>query len=58
MKQLSEGKIDDLIKIKFGRLVTEPGNTAFVSNKILAKIFKVSEYTISNIIRTRYERYR
>ena len=58
MKQLSEYQIDDLIKIKFGRLVTKPGNTAFVSNKILAKIFKVSEYSISNIIRTRFERHR
>ena len=58
MKSLTESQVDDLIKIKFGQLVTAPGHTAYVSNKVLAKIFQISEHSISNIIRARYERHR
>ena len=55
MKQLSEERIDDLLKLKFGKLVTDPGNNAFVSNKTLSKIFRISEHRITYIIRKRFE---
>ena len=42
MKKLSEKQIDDLLKLKFGKVVEEPGHTAYLSNKILGKIFKLT----------------
>ena len=42
MKQFSEQQVDDIIKLKFGKLVDAPGHTSYVSNKILGKIFGVS----------------
>ena len=56
MKAFSEQQIDDLIKLKFGRLVTEAGSPAFVSNKDLAKLFKVSESQIRRLYLERFRR--
>ena len=42
MKHFSEQQVDDLIKLKFGRLVDSKMHTSFVSNRVLAKIFGVS----------------
>ena len=42
MKHISEQQISDLIKLKFGKLVDEPGHTSFVSDKRLGQIFKMS----------------
>ena len=43
MKVFTETWIDDLLKLKFGKVVTEPGHTAYISNQVLGKIFNVSE---------------
>ena len=43
MKIFSESQVDDLIKLKFGSLVTERGHRSFVSNQMLGKLFKVSD---------------
>ena len=43
MKLWTENQVDDIIKLKFGKLVTESGHQAYVSNKILGMIFGVSE---------------
>ena len=58
MKQISEEKLLDIMKLKFGKIVDEPGHTAYVSNKVLGKIFQVSRHAISNDIRLRYEKLR
>ena len=42
MKYISEQKIDDLIKLKFGSLVTEIGHTSFMSDKVLGQLYKIS----------------
>jgi hypothetical protein len=42
MKQVTGLVIDDIIKMKFGKLVEEIGHTSYVSNRILGKIFKMS----------------
>ena len=39
MKQISEEQLLDIVKLKFGKVVDEPGHTAYVSNKTLAQIF-------------------
>ena len=41
MKRLTEAQVDDLLKLKFGKVVTEPGHTAYVSNAVLGKIFGI-----------------
>ena len=41
-KPLTEAKVDDLIKLKFGSLVTEKPAVAYVSDAKLAKIYKCS----------------
>ena len=43
MKIFTENQIDDLLKLKFGKVVSEPGHLAYVSNETLGKIFGVSE---------------
>ena len=39
MKKLSDEQVDDLLKLKFGKIVEETGHKAYVSNKVLGKIF-------------------
>ena len=43
MKQLTENQIDDIIRLKFGKMVNEYGHTSFVSDKLLGKLFKMSQ---------------
>ena len=47
MKKLSDEQINDLLKLKFGKIVEETGHQAYVSNKVLSKIFKLSEGQIA-----------
>ena len=47
MKQFSERQVDDLLKLKFGKVVEESGHRAFVSNKVLGKVFGISEHNIA-----------
>ena len=56
MKLFNEQQIDDLLKLKFGKIVTQPGHTAYVSNQILGKIFNVSEKQIRQIYKSRFEK--
>ena len=42
MKTFTEQQIDDIIKLKFGKLVTTPKFTSYVSNKVLGQLFGVS----------------
>ena len=58
MKQISEKIIDDIMKLKFGKVIDQPGHTAFVSNKTLGKIFNMSEHKIANLLRVRFAKER
>ena len=51
MKQISEQIIDDIMKLKFGKVIDQPGHTAYVSNKTLGKVFKMSEHKIASLLR-------
>ena len=42
MKHISEQKVDDIIKLKFAKLVTTPKHTSFASDRVLGNIFGVS----------------
>ena len=41
-KPLTEAKVDDLIRLKWGSLVTAKPKVAYVSDAKLAKIYKCS----------------
>ena len=58
MKRLTEEQVDDLLKLKFGKVVTEPGHTAYVSNAVLSKIFDVPTSTIAWLQQVRFEQHR
>ena len=42
MKEFTEEQVDAIIKLKWGRLATEPSGPTYVANAALAKLFKVS----------------
>ena len=42
MKYFTEQQVTDLIKLKFGQVVEEPGHLSYVPNRVLGKIFGVS----------------
>ena len=42
MKEFTEKMVDDLITLKWGRLVTDATGPTLTSNAALGKIFKVS----------------
>ena len=55
MKLFTDSMIDDLIKLKFGKLVDEPGHTQYVSNAVLGKVFGVSASQIRKLYMSRFE---
>ena len=57
-KFFTDKQIDDLLKLKYGKIVTEPGHTAYVSNAILGKIFGCSNTHIRYICNARFEKNR
>ena len=42
VRHFTEQQVDDLIKLKFGRLVTSADNVQYVSNATLGEVFGVS----------------
>ena len=52
MKEFSEQQVDDIIKLKFGKMVTSHHNRSFISNKLLGKLFKCSEEKIRQLYLT------
>ena len=55
MKIFSKQQVDDLIKLKFGSLVTERGHRSYVSNEELGQLFKVSHTQIRRLYLERFE---
>ena len=58
MKVFSEQQVDDLLKLKFGAVVTKLGHTSYVSDKLLGKLFKCSSSKIRSLYLSRFERIR
>ena len=56
MKVFTEQQVDDLLKLKHGKIVTESGQSAFVSNAVLGKIFGCSRGHIRYICNARFEK--
>ena len=58
MKIFSEQQIDQIIQLKFGKLVTEAGHPSYASNELLGKLFKVSGSQIRRLYLARFEKIR
>ena len=54
VKKLSEQQVDDIIKLKFGRMVDSANNIQYISNSILGKIFGVSATKIRDLYTERF----
>ena len=55
VKQLSEKQVDDIIKMKYGSLVTSTQHIQYVSNATLGKIFGVSATKIRELYMARFQ---
>ena len=42
MKEYTDQQIQDIIKLKFGKMVTSANHTSYISNRILGKLYGVS----------------
>ena len=56
MKLFTEQQVDDILKLKFGAVVTSYPSTSYVSNRILGKIFNVSGSMIRQLYLKRFEK--
>ena len=54
MKFYTESQVDDLIKLKFGRLVESLPDTSYVSNRVLGKLFGCSSAKIRTLYLARF----
>ena len=55
MKEFTANQVDDIIKLKFGQLVTSKHNKSYISNRVLGKIFGVSGSKIRQLYLARFE---
>ena len=58
MKELTKEKVDDIIKLKWGSLVTDPHGPTFTSDAALGKVFRVSASKIRQLYKERFEEFR
>ena len=49
MKEFSEEQVDNIIRLKWGKLVTEASGPTYTSNRALRSLFKVTRSQIRNI---------
>lgn len=55
MKHFTEEMVSDIIRIKFGLLVSERGHISYVSNRVLGQIFGCSGSKIRQLYLARFE---
>ena len=55
IKKLTDSQVDDLIKLKYGMLVTSADHTAYVSNAALGKIFGISGSQVRRLYIARFQ---
>ena len=48
--------MDDIIKLKFGRLVEEHGHISYISNRVLGKLFKISGVQVRQLYLRRFQK--
>ena len=55
MKELTKQQVTDIIKLKFGAYVESGDHPIYTSNKVLSKLFGVSESMIRRLYQARFE---
>lgn len=55
VKKLTEQQVEDLIKLKFGKMVTSPDHRQYASNATLGKIFGISASQVWRLYMRRFE---
>ncbi len=55
VKLLTEKQVEDIIKLKFGSLVTSADRKQYVSNAVLGKLFGVSASRIHQLYTQRFQ---
>ena len=56
MKTYTEQQVDDIIRLKFGALVTEHGHRSYASDATLGRIYKCSSTKIRQLYMARFEK--
>ena len=56
MKEISEAVVDDILRLKYGKVVEDGNHTAYATNATLGKIFKVSSSRIQKLCSQRFEK--
>ena len=54
VKHFTESQVDDVIKLKFGRLVSNANRTQYASNALLGKIFGCSAFKVRQLYMQRF----
>ena len=54
MKHFTKEQVDDMIKLKFGQLVTSANNTSYVPNRVLGQLFGVSGSKVRQLYLARF----
>ena len=54
MKEFTNQQIEDIIKLKFGKMVTSANNTTYISNRVLGKLYGVSGSKIRQLYLTHF----
>ena len=55
VKQFTERQVDDIIRLKFGKMVTSADNVQYASNETLGKIYGVSSTKIRELYMQRFQ---
>ena len=55
MKEFSKAQVDDIVKLRWGKLISNPKQTAFASYKTIGKIFGVSGSKIYQLCQQRFK---
>ena len=54
MKEFTDQQIQDIIKLKLGKIVTSANNATYISNKVLGKLYGVSSSKIRQLYLTNF----
>ena len=49
LQHITMEQVDEMIKIKFGRLVTDCNHTAFVSNDVIGKLYGIDGSSVRRL---------
>ena len=56
MKEITEAVVDDILKLKYGKVVADANHTAYATNATLGKVFGMSSSKIQRLYAKRFEK--